>query len=309
MWKSVLAQLMYVPAVWSICPSGEGEVLVRIQTDGGPPNDDTYWQLLKNGRRGLIEVERVSLDSPFTEYETSVCIKPGEYTWDIFDSGGDGLCFQGDCGTLNVRVDGIPIITDQLFENSLSIPFNYPLCPVGEGVFVVNVGIRSNNFCYRSILTNNPNLPWKSIADKSLGINIHNDNNIRCIRDGEWLFGFNDCGEDGLCWDGNCGDSESQGALYVAIDGTTIADGQDLTDQDGQIERTFDYPFECIDEYGPHTVIRRNGNPVAFTCLMLENACEEPTTRMCQRKCGRSLDGALSQQIKDVCRFTCGECA
>ena len=308
--------ILCVPAARSLCPEGEGEVVVRITTDGRSDNDFTYWYLDKKNTGGGFppyrEVASVTLSDPQTEYVDILCIEEGEYFWGIYDCGGDGLCFRGNCplsvtaGSLSVKVDGIEILTDQEFDLSLSIAFDYPLCPPGQGVLVVNVrtddGADYNYWWLDEKFDDGP--PFGAeVFSVTLDVPNKNYNDIRCIEEpGDYNWGIFDDDGDGLCYQGNCGGS--QGTFHASVDGATIAPDQDFG---VAVEVPFTYPYGCIDEPGTHVAVRPDGRLQAFTCRELADACEHDLPFFtCRRYCDVPLSLGRGT-ISGVCKDTCGE--
>ena len=304
-----------VPTVRSIiCPDGEGEVVVKIKADSKSDEDFNYWSLYKvTGAPPATEVASETMSTPNEHYEDAVCVETGSYMFGLYDFHGDGLCFQGRCprsateGTLSVRVDGIEVITDQPFDLSLEVYFDYPLCDDGQGVFIVN--IRTDDESYDDFNWWGLNKktgrfpPYSEIASDTLSVPNSNYHTIVCIDNGEYYFGLYDCDGDGLCYNGECGGS--QGTVSVSIDGAEIVPDQDW-DAFYSLEEFFDYPYECVDEYGPHDAVRpSSGNIVEFTCLMLTDECDTLPINRCKIYCDAPLDSGGF--VRDVCKATCGE--
>jgi serine protease len=98
------------------CPYSDN-LVVDILTDNYPA--ETNWMLKKGSERFYSE----SYSSADTPHSTEVCLAPGEYTWTLNDSYGDGLCCSYGSGSYELKLNGETIAEGGEFGSSVSHTF------------------------------------------------------------------------------------------------------------------------------------------------------------------------------------------
>ena len=100
------------------CGADESELVVSVLTDNYPT--ENQWVLEKLDANE--EVKRHYLQSANTLYEDTLCLEPDStYRWTLTDTHGDGLCYQGVCGSFSVTLDGEEILENGSFTDDVSV--------------------------------------------------------------------------------------------------------------------------------------------------------------------------------------------
>jgi len=99
------------------CPYNDN-LVVDLLTDDYP--QETTWTLTKDSQT----IETGSYSSPATPHSTEVCLAPGDYTWTLNDSYGDGICCSYGSGNYELKLNGERIANgDGQFGSSASHTF------------------------------------------------------------------------------------------------------------------------------------------------------------------------------------------
>ena len=111
-----------------------GEVLtISVETDGYP--SESSWVLEKLDDTAQEWSEVGSNDLPCTTmYEDQFCLDDNAtYRFTLFDSYGDGLCYDGVCGSYSVDLNGKEILSDGPFDDEVGVTFVTGSCDDADG--------------------------------------------------------------------------------------------------------------------------------------------------------------------------------
>jgi len=98
------------------CPYSDN-LVVDILTDNYPA--ETTWTLKKDSET----IDSESYSNAATPHSTEVCLAPGEYTWTLNDSYGDGICCAYGSGSYELKLNGETIADGGEFGSSVSHTF------------------------------------------------------------------------------------------------------------------------------------------------------------------------------------------
>jgi hypothetical protein len=98
------------------CPYSDN-LVVDILTENYP--GDTTWTLEKDSET----IDNGSYVSASTPHSTEVCLAPGEYTWTLKDSYGDGICCAYGSGSFELKLNGDTMLDGDEFGSSVSHTF------------------------------------------------------------------------------------------------------------------------------------------------------------------------------------------
>merc|ERR1711862_200274 len=95
---------------------------ISIKTDNYPL--ETSWKLVNNCN-GEEELSKPAgfYSSANTEYESEVCVPAAEYTFEIADSYGDGICCGYGSGSYSIEYNGVEVAAGGQFGQSQSTSF------------------------------------------------------------------------------------------------------------------------------------------------------------------------------------------
>lgn len=104
-----------------VCTDEQSTLLINVVTDRYP--EENNWVLERyTGFRQYEEIDSNDLAAPNTDYVDTVCLESGETVkWTLSDSYGDGLCFQGVCGSYSVSLDDEEVASGDAFGTSVSV--------------------------------------------------------------------------------------------------------------------------------------------------------------------------------------------
>lgn len=104
-----------------VCNDEQSTLVINVETDRFPSENN--WILERYvDYRTYVQFEENPPYAANTEYVKTVCLEPGETVrWTIFDSFGDGLCYQGVCGSYSISLDGEEVASGDAFGNSVSV--------------------------------------------------------------------------------------------------------------------------------------------------------------------------------------------
>lgn len=104
-----------------VCNDEQSTLVINVETDTYPA--ENYWILERYvDYRSYVQFEENTLNGANREYVSTVCLDPGETVrWTLFDSFGDGLCYQGVCGSYSISLDGEEIASGDAFGSSVSV--------------------------------------------------------------------------------------------------------------------------------------------------------------------------------------------
>jgi len=75
-----------------MCGPNESKLTIKVVTDEYP--QETSWELKDANGNILLDVMEEELEKTSFTYEDTTCLPPGEYSFSIFDSFGDGLVLE-----------------------------------------------------------------------------------------------------------------------------------------------------------------------------------------------------------------------
>jgi len=289
------------------CPNGQTVFTVTITTDDTPEQNE--WTLLDESG---MEVASESLELPNTDYHTELCLQPGDYSWTLTDSGGDGMPYGSVVTSVNNEViaDGFPFgaatdftftAPDDLTDNPTSAPTpersSAPTmaptefeCDTDQ---VLTVTVETDSYANENnwVLEKYESDVWTVVASNDLiSSNTLYTNDICLDQGGVYRYSIFDSFGDGLCYLGTCGYFE------VALNGNVIAEDDSFGSEDVTVFNT------CVDAQGTFSVDNRGAQTVA-TCDELvtfvsgRNGIGGKACRM------NNLDG--QGRVRDFCASTC----
>jgi hypothetical protein len=223
------------------CSTNESKVKIIITTDS---NGKELSYIVKDADNQKV-AEGSSFDNSATVTET-VCLKQGQYTFRLKDSGGDGICAQGSCGNILISVDGTTVtkiqptnsfsVIDQKFDvtmfsgrgsltgSSSSETFSGDSGFVSKSCYDTQVYLKIDKFGKETSfkITKNGNTIFED--EKSLDSYEDNTFDIGCLQPGDYTLTVTDI--DGLC----CRNGE--GEFKLIVDGVDLFSGGRFTGSD-----------------------------------------------------------------------------
>ena len=184
------------------CAAGESYVLVTIDTDGYP--EETWWDIKIAG-----EVVAYSGGTLLNDgvHDWSNCLSAGDYTFTIYDDGGDGMYYYVDddgvtyYGSYKLSVDGVEKfdVNGANFGDSDSRDFT--VCPAGERFVVVTIDTDGFPQDTSWKIFNKSTSAVVASIGSLLYDGVHTWSN--CLPGGNYTFTIYDSNEDGMNYFGD----------------------------------------------------------------------------------------------------------
>jgi len=104
-----------------VCTDEQSTLVINVNTDFYPQENN--WVLERySGFRQFEQIAENPLTVANLDYVDTVCVESGEtYKWTLFDVFGDGLCYQGVCGSYSVSLDDVEVASGDAFGNEVSV--------------------------------------------------------------------------------------------------------------------------------------------------------------------------------------------
>merc|ERR1712194_815488 len=104
-----------------VCTDEQSTLVINVNTDFYPQENN--WVLERySGFRQFEQIAENPLTVANLDYVDTVCVESGEtYKWTLFDVFGDGLCYQGICGSYSVSLDDVEVASGDAFGNEVSV--------------------------------------------------------------------------------------------------------------------------------------------------------------------------------------------
>ena len=111
----------YIELCWN-APGSQRNLEIEVFTDNYPT--ETSFTLESSDGTVISSVAGGELTSSETLYEWEYMVNPGQYTFSIFDSFGDGICCGYGYGYYNILIDGVIVASGGEFADSEIVEFN-----------------------------------------------------------------------------------------------------------------------------------------------------------------------------------------